>query len=89
MFSYSSWFSYVNGFALDSGALPCITDREYVIWTYISFLKEARNMCPKLKCFYFNTDSRAMKEYPGSPPPKGWMLGFFKNMLPALNFDHR
>lgn len=57
MFSYSSWFLYVNCFALDFGALPCIIECEYFIWTYISFLKEAHNTCLKLKCLHLSTDS--------------------------------
>lgn len=37
--SYASWLLYVNGFVLDLGQSSPITERECVIWAYISFFK--------------------------------------------------
>lgn len=88
MFSYSSWFLYVNCFALDFGALPHTLEREYFIWTYISFLKEAHNTCPKLKCFHLNTlySSETISQ---SPSAEGMGVELVRNVLPALSFCHK
>ena len=63
-------FFYVNCFALDFGAMPCLTECEYLTWTHISFLKEAYNTCPKLKRLHLNTDSSSETRF-RSPSSEG------------------